>query len=69
MSYFYSRAFTTQPPVKHAIKTFKSLYFITLYTLRHYIPAPNVTVTLTRQNLEKSPFTVRKTIDYMVYKY
>jgi len=37
-----------------------------LYTLRHYRPAPNVTVTLTRQNLEP-PFTVRKTIHYMVW--
>jgi len=48
MSYFCSRALNNQPPVKHSIKAFKILYFITLYTLRHYRPAPNVTVTLKR---------------------
>jgi len=56
MSYFCSRKFTNQPPVKHSIKTFTSLYFITLYTLRHYRPAPNVTATLTRQYLEAAVY-------------
>jgi len=56
MSYFCLCAFTNQTPVKHSMKALKSLYFITLYTLRHYRPAPNVTVTLTRQNLEAAAY-------------
>jgi len=42
--------------VKYSIKTFKSLYFI-LHTLRHCRPAPNVTVTLTRKNLEAAVYS------------
>jgi len=60
MSYFCSRA-SPPIPLKHS-----KACILLFHILRHYRSAPDVTVALTRQN---PPFTVRKTIDYMFYRY